>query len=442
MRVQGLARWSTGCGHAFAECLTTVILRQVLGLHTAAESLDLIGYSGQRLQWVFQIPMQVTQGAMPRRGMPSNPIALVQSISSAALLLSFALPSAALPSFQQPPVPGQSSRLQQAPKAVQRYDPDLYVLGPGDQLQLIFLDPTAVGLGSSFAILNDGTATLSLLGTVQLTGLTIGQANRWLTSLYSKQLLRPNLYLNITNPRPMSVTVLGEVQTPGLYQLNSQGESSAVQGSAVGSPGFPTVVTAIQKAGGITLNADVRQVILRRMLPGTSGSQKQIDLNLAELLQIGNQLQNPRLFDGDTIIVTKAPQQLPQELMELSATNLTPQTISVNVVGEVKAPGRISLPANSPLSTAILTAGGPNNWRANNGRIELLRIQRNGSATRESFALDYSKGVLAGENPPLKNNDTLIVHRSLYGKSIDVINQVIVPLSTIGSFWNLFNNYR
>jgi hypothetical protein len=60
----------------------------------------------------------------------------------------------------------------------------------------------------------------------------------------------------------------------------------------------------------------------------------------------------------------------------------------------------------------------------------------------ESFALDYSKGVLAGANPPLKNNDTLIVHRSLYGKSIDVINQVIVPLSTIGSFWNLFNNYR
>jgi polysaccharide export outer membrane protein len=379
--------------------------------------------------------------------MTSNQFAVVRRISSAALLVSLALPSAAIPSISPTPVSssppqGQPSRLQQGAKAAPRYDPDLYVLGPGDQLQLVFLDPTAAGLGSSFAILNDGTATLSLLGTVQLTGLTIGQANRWLTSLYSKQLLRPNLYLNITNPRPMSVTVLGEVQTPGLYQLNTQGEASTVQGSAVGSPGFPTVVTAIQKAGGITLNADVRQVILRRMLPGTSGAQKQIDLNLAELLQIGNQLQNPLLFDGDTIIVTKAPQQLPQELMELSASNLTPQTISVNVVGEVKAPGRIALPANSPLSTAILTAGGPNNWRANKGRIELLRIQRNGTATRESFALDYSKGVLAGQNPPLKNNDTLIVHRSLYGKSIDVINQVIVPLSTIGSFWNLFNYYR
>ncbi len=379
--------------------------------------------------------------------MTSYGTVFVKSISSAALSISLALPSAAIPSIQQTPVspspaPGHSSRLPQHAKSTPRYDPDLYVLGPGDQLQLVFLDPTASGLGSSFAILNDGTATLSLLGTVQLTGLTIGQANRWLTSLYSKQLLRPNLYLNIVNPRPMSVTVLGEVQTPGLYELNIRGEASSVQGSAVGSPGFPTVVTAIQKAGGITLNADVRQVILRRMLPGTSGAQKQIDLNLAELLQVGNQLQNPLLFDGDTIIVTKAPQELPQELMELSASNLTPQTITVNVVGEVKSPGRIAIPANSPLSTAILSAGGPNNWRANNGRIELLRIQRNGTATRESFALDYSKGVLAGANPPLKNNDTLIVHRSLYGKSIDVINQVIVPLSTIGSFWNLFNNYR
>jgi polysaccharide export outer membrane protein len=239
----------------------------------------------------------------------------------------------------------------------------------------------------------------------------------------------------------MSVTVLGEVQTPGLYQLSPRGEGSTVVGAAGGSPGFPTVITAIQKAGGITLNADVRQITLRRLLPGTSGAQKQVDLNLAELLQVGNQLQNPLLFDGDTIIVSKALKELPQELMELSATNLTPQTINVNVIGEVKSPGRIALPANSPLSTAILTAGGPNNWRANKGHIELLRIQRNGSATRETYALDYNKGVLAGVNPPLKNNDTLVVHRSLYGKSIDVINQVVVPLSSIANFWNIFYRY-
>jgi polysaccharide export outer membrane protein len=235
------------------------------------------------------------------------------------------------------------------------------------------------------------------------------------------------------------VTVLGEVQTPGLYQLRSRGETTSVSEAPGGSPGLPTVISAIQKAGGITLYADVRQVTLRRLLPGTSGAQKQINLNLAELLQFGNQLQNPLLFDGDTIIVGKAVQELPQEIMELGASNLTPQTITINVVGEVKSPGRISIPANSPLSLAILSAGGPNNWRANKGRIELIRIERNGSAIRTSFALDYGKGVVAGANPPLKNNDTLIVHRSLYGEALDVLNQVVTPITNAAAFWNIFN---
>ena len=61
---------------------------------------------------------------------------------------------------------------------------------------------------------------------------------------------------------------------------------------------------------------------------------------------------------------------------------------------------------------------------------------------RSSFALDYSKGVVDGLNPPLKNNDTLVVHRSLYGKSLDVLNQVIVPITSAVSFWNLFRYYR
>ncbi|MEB3199651.1 MAG: polysaccharide biosynthesis/export family protein [Synechococcaceae cyanobacterium] len=328
------------------------------------------------------------------------------------------------------------------PGAAPTYDPDLYVLGPGDLLQLVFLDPTAAGIGGDVEILNDGTATLALLGSVQLTGLTIGQANSWLTSLYSKLLLRPGLYLRIATPRPMSVTVLGEVQTPGLYQLLSRGEGSAVLGTPTGSPGFPTLVTAIQKAGGITLHADVRNITLRRRLPGSSGAQKQIDLNLAELLQFGNQLQNPLLFDGDTIIVSKAKEQLPEEIMELGASNLTPQVIAVNVIGEVKAPGRVQLPANSPLTEAIVAAGGPNNWRANRNKIELVRLQRNGTAVRQIFALNYNKGVSNTYNPPLKNNDTIIVNRSLYGDAMDVVNQFLVPLSTAANLYNIWNYYN
>ena len=98
------------------------------------------------------------------------------------------------------PTPTGASRL-----SITEVYADLYVLGPGDGLQLTFLDPAAKEIGGAFGILPDGTSSLPLLGSVQLTGLTIGQASRWLTSLYSKQLKRPQLYLTLITPRPVKV---------------------------------------------------------------------------------------------------------------------------------------------------------------------------------------------------------------------------------------------
>lgn len=299
---------------------------------------------------------------------------------------------------------------------------DLYVLGPGDSLTLTFLDPSAASIGGPVNILPDGTSTLALLGSVQLTGLTIGQATRWLTSLYSKQLVRPQLFLTLTNPRPVKVTVIGEVERPGLYPLAS----------------LATPVLAIQTAGGITLNSDIRRVLLRRRA-GADGSQKQTVLDLAQLFQFGNQRQNPILFDGDTLIVGRTEEVVPQEILQLGATNLAPASISVNVIGEVKAPGTLSLPANTPLLEAIFRAGGPVQWRANRRNIELVRLNRNGTTSREVFNYKDNQNISKGLNPPLRNGDTIIVNRSFYGETIDVLNQVVVPLSTVGSFLNYSN---
>jgi polysaccharide export outer membrane protein len=300
---------------------------------------------------------------------------------------------------------------------------DLYVLGPGDGLQLTFTDPSAATVGGPITILPDGTSTLSLLGSVQLTGLTIGQATRWLTSLYSKQLVRPELILSLTTPRPVKVTIIGEVSRPGLYPL----------------PSYSTPVSAIQTAGGITLNADIRKVLLRR-LAGPDGSQKQTVLDLAQLFQVGNQRQNPILFDGDTLVVARTDELIPDEILQIGATNLAPSTITVSVIGEVKSPGTISLPANTPLAEAIFRAGGAENWRANKNNIELVRLNRNGTTTREVFSYKDGIGVSKGLNPPLRDRDTVIVNRTFYAEALDVINQVVVPLSQAASNYYLFRN--
>jgi polysaccharide export outer membrane protein len=319
-------------------------------------------------------------------------------------------PTAPIPS----PIPAGGA----APTLSEVYS-DLYVLGPGDGLTLTFLDPAAQSVGGQFSILPDGTTTLGLIGTVQLNGLTIGQATRWLTSLYARQLVRPQLTLSLTNPRPVKVTVLGEVAKPGLYPL----------------PIFSTPVSAIQTAGGVSLNADIRRVLLRR-LAGPDGSQKQTILDLAQLLQVGNQRQNPILFDGDTLIIGRTENPPSDEVLQLGATNLAPPTISVSIVGEVKTPGLITLPANTPLVEAILRAGGTRKWRANKNSVELVRLNRNGVTTREVFTYREDRDISQAFNPPLRDRDTIIVNRSFFGQALDVVNEVLVPISTVGSLLN------
>lgn len=356
-------------------------------------------------------------------GRASSSLALgVLMVSTSLLPLQAAEPSAAAfgsPAIAQVAGPG-SLGVAEGLSLPSVYS-DLYVLGPGDQLQLNFLDPAAKEVGGPVEILPDGTSTLALLGSVQLTGLTLGQASRWLTSLYSKQLVRPQLILNLIRPRPVQVSILGEVSRPGLYPLAS----------------YSTPVSAIQTAGGITLNADIRQIVLRRPA-GSGGVEKQTVLDLAQLLQAGNQRQNPILFDGDTLIVTRTDKPLPSEVLQIGLSNLSPLTISVTLVGEVKQPGTISVPANTPLQEALLRAGGPVPWRAKKSDIELVRLNRNGTTTSEFYSYQPGQDISKGFNPPLRDRDMIIVRRSYYGKTMDLLNQVVLPLSSLG---NLFFQY-
>ena len=303
---------------------------------------------------------------------------------------------------------------------------DAYILGPGDSLALRFL--AATELSGPVSILSDGTASLPLLGNVRLTGLTLSQASQWLETLYKRQLLRPELQLSVQAPRPLRVALVGQVSRPGLYTLTPT-ESSQTE-VAVSISGLPTLVDAIQKAGGITSEADLRVVMLQRRLPGEAGAYKRTRLNLLALILEGDQQQNPLLFDGDTIRVEKAAETVP-EMIELSTTTLAPQQITVNVIGEVKGGGRIQVPANTPLVQAVLSAGGPIAWRANRGDVELVRINRNGTATRQKFALDLGQGASNSKNPPLRDGDTVVVNRSGLAVTSDALTAVISPLSPI-----------
>jgi polysaccharide export outer membrane protein len=269
-----------------------------------------------------------------------------------------------------------------------------------------------------------------------LSGLTISQAGQWLQSLYKRQLQRPDLVLSVVRPRPLRVAVIGEVERPGLYTLTTS-EASTTQ-AGVSISGLPTLVDAVQKAGGITTMTDLRRVVLQRRLPGAEPRFKRAAVNLLALIREGDQQQNPLLFDGDTIRLERAPADLVSNSAELAATTLAPKEITVNVVGEVKSPGRLQVPANTPLMQAILAAGGVQNWRASTSKLELVRINRNGTAMRRLYPLNYNQGVSLAKNPPLIEGDTVIVNRSRYAISSDAIGAVSQPLSGLVNVLTLF----
>ncbi len=306
---------------------------------------------------------------------------------------------------------------------------DAYILGPGDVLNLKLFD--SEDLSGEYTILSDGTVNFPIIGPINITNYTIQEASILVQKEFSKELLRPQLYLTLSNPRPIKVSMLGEVERPGLY---------TVTGGELGNNQFPSIVDAIQQAGGITQDSNLKEVILMRRVASQELKYKQTKLNLLELILEGNQSQNLLLFDGDIIKLQKA-QPIPEEIINIAEANLSPRLISVYIMGQVNSPGMQQVPANTPLIQAIYLAGGPVEWKANRGNIELLRINRNGSATRRRFKLNrrtIEGGVSNKNNPPLSNGDIVRVHTNPIAKITSGIGAVTEPVSGVVNAVALF----
>ena len=302
-----------------------------------------------------------------------------------------------------------------------------YILGPGDQIRIdvlvdfiIFEDPI------DQIVLLDGSLTLPWIGKIDVAGLNPIEAENKVVEAYSRYIRDPRITLQLLQPRPLRIGIVGEIKRPGGYtlQVNSEaGEQSEASESR--SRFWPSLTQAISEAGGITRSADVRSIQITR-----EGLFEPIRVNLWDLVETGDLRQDVLLRDGDRIVVPVAEAIDNSEVIALANTTFAPASIKINVIGEVKSPGSISVPPNTSLNQAVLTAGGFN-ARARKGRVELIRLNPNGNVTQRSVDIDLAEGVSDEQNPVLQEGDTIIVGRSGLAATSDTASLIFSPLTEL-----------
>ncbi len=268
----------------------------------------------------------------------------------------------------------------------------------------------------------EGNITVPQLGIVAVKGLTLEEAQEKVRLGLSKILVDPVVTLSLAVPRPVQITISGEVFRPGIYPTNSV---------------TPRITDALLSGGGSTMMADLRQVqVRRRLVDGTVISQ---NLNLYASLQSGGSLPNLRLQDGDAIVVPRREVGTDDgyDRNLVARSSLAVPQIRVRILNYA-AGGLVTqaLPNGSSFVDAI---AGINPDNANLRDIALIRFdQERGKAVTQR--LDAKKALQGDvtQNVPLQDNDVIVVGRNLLGKITNVLGTITRPFFDVQSFIRFF----
>jgi polysaccharide biosynthesis/export protein len=128
-----------------------------------------------------------------------------------------------------------------------------YVLQPLDLLKIVvFQEPD---LDREVRISQEYTINLPLIGSVNLTGKSVRQAEEMVRSLYDADFLKnPQISIRVLEYTPRTVQVLGAVNSAGTITFTPEKQMG--------------IVEAIARAGGHSRLADLKKVRLNRQLGG------------------------------------------------------------------------------------------------------------------------------------------------------------------------------
>lgn len=159
-----------------------------------------------------------------------------------------------------------------------------YKLGVSDLIAITVYQEEDLSL--STRISDDGTVVLPLLGNVKLAGRSVKEATELVTSLYKQDyLVSPIVNLSVLELTKARFSIMGQVQSPGLYELPAEGTIPFAE--------------AIAMAGGYTRIASKSKITVKR----TAGGQEQVFKINGKDQEAGDKKLTFRIQGGDVINV-------------------------------------------------------------------------------------------------------------------------------------------
>ncbi|MEM9007863.1 MAG: polysaccharide biosynthesis/export family protein [Cyanobacteria bacterium P01_F01_bin.86] len=303
-------------------------------------------------------------------------------------------------------------------------DFDTYRLGPGDSFFVSV--PRFPDLSFQATLDIEGNVILPLEGVTSFNGLTLEQSENKIRAIYDQYVVNPDVGITLVAQRGVEVTILGEVVRPGFYPL-----------------GAPQISTALLSAGGTTGDADLREVLIQRQLPN-GGLQEQV-VDLFTPLKEGQEIPNVALQDGDVIVVERLdPAVLDEYDRDLVArSTLAQPTITVRLLTYGAAGGnlRALTIANGSRFADVVAMTGLNPDVSNLNEIGLVRFDEE-AGKAVTLTLDGNAAFRGdpSENPPLHNNDVIIVNRTLLARITYALNIFTQPFRDVLGFILFFDS--
>jgi len=193
--------------------------------------------------------------------------------------------------------------------------PQNYRLGPGDAVYVDVWGASQKNFESTVS--PDGTIQIEGFGPIQVSGMTVAQANAALRSQLGARYQSSKVRLTVGQTKTIMVNVMGEVNTPGTYTLSA----------------FASVFHALYMAGGINDIGTMRDIKVYR------NNRLVSSVDIYDYILNGKMSGNIRLADNDFIVVG-------------------PYDCLVNISGKVKRPMYYEMKKTESVGTLLKYAGG------------------------------------------------------------------------------------